>query len=392
MLSNTKRVLVSLMSAPRKNITLTLGRVILAVIQCIAARVAQLDALETTVFGRPLEAQPEVSVSPSGNSRGENPDALQDRGLSLIASENAHLAEVELRRAWELNPTEERYVRNLSSFYINNRRYDKAQEIVQDYTTRQGENGLSCLLQGEVFFAQKEFAKAYQSLRRSLEFSSDNYRAHQLVGLIHVLAQRELDALEELRLAAQQNPHSAQTRFLLGRTYYRTGNYGQARDEFLACLKIQPSYPKATENLGLCFEALEEISSATQAYERAIQLEKDGKTPPSEDPYVEYALLLAKQADLRKSIGLLREGLRRNPKSARANFELGRVLFKAEQITEAERYLLASSILDPKFSRPHFFLGRIYLKMKRVKDAKMHFSLFQDLDKDIRNREARITR
>jgi len=380
------------MSPPRKNIELAAGRKILAVMLCFLTWVSQLDALENAGVRRAPEAQPEDSRSAYEYSRSESPDALHNRGLSLIGSENEHLAEVELRRAWELNPTVEEYVRNLTSFYINSRRYDKAQEIIKDYTRRQGETGLSWLLQGEVLFAKKEFARAYQSLRRSLEFSSDNYRAHQLMGLIYVLAQRELNALEELQIAAQQNPYSAQTRFFLGRTYYRTGNYAKARDEFLACLKIQPSYPKATENLGLCFEALQEIPNAIDAYERAIQLEKDGKTPPSEDPYVEYALLLAKQADLAKSIDLLREGLRRNPRSTRANFELGRVLFKADQIAEAEPFLLASSKLDPRFSRPHFFLGKIYLKMKRIKDAEMHFSLFQDLDKDIGNREAQITR
>jgi len=360
--------------------------VILAVILCLVARISQVEAIENAAAVRAPKAQPEDSRSP------QNPGALHDRGLSLIGSENETLAEVELRRAWELNPTAEQYVRNLTSFYINSRRYDKAQEIIKDYTLRQGENRLGWLLQGEVLFAQKEFAKAYEALRRSLEFSSNNYRAHQLMGLIYFLARRELDALEELRIAAQQNPLSAQTRFLLGRTYYRTGNYTQARDEFLACLKLQPSYPKATENLGLCFEALEQIPSAINAYERAIQLDKEGETPPSEDPYVEYALLLAKQADLAKSTDLLREALRRNPRSARANFELGKVLFKANQINEAERFLLASSVLDPKFSRPHFFLGKIYLKLKRMKDAQMHFSLFQNLDKDIENREAQITR
>jgi lipopolysaccharide biosynthesis regulator YciM len=83
---------------------------------------------------------------------------------------------------------------------------------------------------------------------------------------------------------------------------------------------------------------LQDIPKAIDAYERAIHLEKVGKTPPSEDPYVEYAVLMANQGETEKSISLLKEGLSKNPRSARANFELGRVLFKAGQLENAESF------------------------------------------------------
>jgi Flp pilus assembly protein TadD len=84
-------------------------------------------------------------------------------------------------------------------------------------------------------------------------------------------------------------------------------------------------------------------------------LDKAGQTPPSEDPYVEYGVLMANQGETEKSISLLEDGLSKNPRSARANFELGRVLFKAGQLENAERYLHNAATLDPNFSRPHFF-------------------------------------
>jgi tetratricopeptide (TPR) repeat protein len=185
---------------------------------------------------------------------------------------------------------------------------------------RRGASALGWQLQGELLFAQKQYQLAHESLLRSSELSNENYRAHQLIGLIHIVGRRDLEAGEELQIAAQQNPNSPQARFFLGRIYYRRGQPARARDEFLACLRIQADYPKATENLGLCYEALQDIPKAIDAYERAIHLEKVGKTPPSEDPYVEYAVLMANQGETEKSISLLKEGLSKNPRSARAKF------------------------------------------------------------------------
>ena len=100
----------------------------------------------------------------------------------------------------------------------------------------------------------------------------------------------------------------------------------------------------------------------------------------------------ANQGETEKSISLLEDGLSKNPRSARANFELGRVLFKAGQLENAERYLHDAATLDPNFSRPHFFLGKLYQKQNRLKEANVHWSLFRKLDGNSENREAQITR
>ena len=44
-------------------------------------------------------------------------------------------------------------------------------------------------------------------------------------------------------------------------------------DEFLACLKVQPAYRRALENLALCYEALQDFAKAFDCYRKAIALE-----------------------------------------------------------------------------------------------------------------------
>ena len=314
------------------------------------------------------------------------------QALQLVAAGNEAAAQLHFRKAWERSPTVEKYVQDLTYSYINSGQYDNALEVIKDYVGRRGATALSWHLQGEWLFAQKLYQPAFESLRRSLEISNANYRAHQIIGLIYIVGRRELDALEELQISAQQNPNSAQVRFFLGRIYYKRGQPSRARDEFLACLRIQPAYPKATENLGLCYEAMQDIPKAIDTYEQALVLDRTAKTPPCEDPYIEYGVLMAKQGEIEKSVSLLKEGLQKNPRSARANFELGKVLFKTGQLEDAEKLLLDSANLDPNFSQPHFFLGKLYQKKKRSKEADVHWSLFKKLDSNSENREVKITR
>ena len=194
-----------------------------------------------------------------------------------------------------------------------------------------------------------------------------------------------------MEVAAQQNPTSPQIRFYLGRLHSETSDFSAARDDFVECLKSKSDYPRALENLGLAYEALGDTSSALTRYRQAVDLEKSGKTPRSEYPYICLGLLLEKQGETTEAMALLTQGWQRNPNSSWANFELGRFLFNANHEDSAEYYLKRAETLDKNFARVHFLLGRLYQKTNRLQEARAELSLFQELDKVLENRKPRST-
>lgn len=113
-----------------------------------------------------------------------------------------------------------------------------------------------------------------------------------------------------------------------------------------ACLKLQPGFPKALENLGLSYEALNEDDKAIQAYQEAVALEKQRTGVKRVDALVYCAVLKAKLGNLEEALELLHIGVTLSPKSFRATFELGRLLLKSGQLTDAEEYLFAAAELD----------------------------------------------
>jgi tetratricopeptide (TPR) repeat protein len=123
-------------------------------------------------------------------SNPEESERHHSRAMHLIATGNEPAAELEFRKAWELSPTVDKYSHDLTSFYINSRQYEKALDIIKDHVARRGATALGWQLQGELLFAQKQYQLAHESLLRSLELSNENYRAHQLIGLIHIVGRR----------------------------------------------------------------------------------------------------------------------------------------------------------------------------------------------------------
>jgi tetratricopeptide (TPR) repeat protein len=313
------------------------------------------------------------------------------RALQFRASGDEALAERELKEVVAKAPKEEKYVRSLTLFYISKGCHDDAISVIKDYVNLCGVTALGYELEAELLFHQKLYDAALEAVLGSLKLSDQNARMHQLLGLIHIAHRQDGAAAFELRKAVEQDPNQAQTRYFLGRALYSTGVYSEARDQFLACLRIQPGYRKAFENLALCYEALEDDSKATEAYTRAIELEKSQAGPQHAEPYAFYGAMLAKTGQIEKALAVLEEAVTVSSKSFVANYHLGRVLLSSDQLDRAERYLRAASELEPKFSRTYYLLGTLCQKQNRREAAVSYLALFKKLDQAPENRVFPLT-
>jgi tetratricopeptide (TPR) repeat protein len=312
-------------------------------------------------------------------------------GLQLRISGDDAGAEKELRSAKLLNPTEDKYVRELTLFYVARGRYDEAIGVITDHVKLCGVTALGYELEAELLFQQKLYDPAHEAVLGSLKLSDRNSRMHELLGLIYIVKRQDAAAALELQKAIELNPNDAQARYYLGRVLYTTGNYPEARDQFLVCLKIQPGYRKALENLGLSYEALQDYPKATQAYLDAIASEKTQAGPKHAEPYAFYGAMLAKLDQPEKALTVLEEAVAVGPKSFVANYHLGRVLLNLNRIDEAEKYLVTAADLDPKFSRTYYLLGNIRRKQNRRDEAEKYWAKFQELDKVLENRVFPLT-
>jgi tetratricopeptide (TPR) repeat protein len=311
--------------------------------------------------------------------------ARYQRGLELISDGDAPGAEKEFKAALAEDPGDSSYVRELARVYIAAKRYEDAIQVIRDYTKLCGVTPLGYALEGELLFQQRLYDAAYEAIRKSLDIYDSDPRMHHLLGLIYMLKGQNPAAVIELNKASELDPDQAQTRFYYGRALYSVARYMEARDQFLACIKIEPQYRKAFENLGLCYEAAGDYTQAAQAYQRAIELEKGRKGPKFGEPFGFYGAMLTKLRQPEKAVDLLREGVALCPQSFVVNFQMGKALLTLDRLNEAEHYLLTAEHLAPAYAQTYYLMGKVHQKQHRAKEAAQDFEEFKQLSEGARN-------
>jgi tetratricopeptide (TPR) repeat protein len=317
-------------------------------------------------------------------------DQHHERGLQLYSAGDKATAEQEFRKAVAERPAHGPFVESLAKLYIAEANPNAALDVIRDYTRICGVTALGYALEAEVLFQQRHFEDALAAIASSLKLYPDNARMHQLMGLVLLVHHDKTDANLELEKAEKLDANDADIRYYYGRTLYLTGHYREAQDQFLACLKFDPRYRKASENLALSYQAVRDYSNASRYYQQAIAREKSEKVQHGE-PYGYYAAMLVEMGQPEEALPILRQGVEASPRSQIVNFELGRVLLALHQPQEALQFLQRAEDLDPHYAQTHYLLGRLYNQQKRSQEAEQEFKKFQEMDKDPENREFPIT-
>jgi tetratricopeptide (TPR) repeat protein len=136
-----------------------------------------------------------------------------------------------------------------------------------------------------------------------------------------------------------------------------------------------PSFPRTFDNLGLCYEALNQIEPAIAQYREAVRLNRL-VTDPSPWPAINLGSALARGGAYEEAEALLREAVRIDPATAPAQYHLGTVLEQTNRLDEATQALRAAADADPAYADPLYALARIYRRQGRTADADAALAAF----------------
>jgi Flp pilus assembly protein TadD len=193
------------------------------------------------------------------------------------------------------------------------------------------------------------------------------------VALDYVLLGDYYDADHWAQRALQSDVHDPESLYVLGRIRYSTGKYVDAVQYFEEALAVSPENAKVENNLGLAYEGWNQVDKAVDAYKRAIAIgEKSG--PPSEQPMINLAIVLAHRSDLDGALALLKRAVIIAPEDANIHEHLGHVYFELNKPTQAQIQLEQAVSLSPSDARLHFLLGQVYQREGLNEKANVEFS------------------
>jgi tetratricopeptide (TPR) repeat protein len=231
---------------------------------------------------------------------------------------------------------------------------------------------------GRVFLIDRKPLNAAVALKKAEAIEPLDPGSRFTLVLAYISLKRGDWARPELERLTASDPTNATYHYWLGRLDYDAGQYADAIRRFERAIAKDPSFVRAYDNLGLCYDALNQSDQAAAQYRKAVELNRRA-TAPEAWPPLNLGKLLRTRGDLDEAETLFREALRYNPQFPQAHYQLGVLLENRGHVDEASAELLKAAELDPNYADPHYALMRIYQKQGRTGDAERALATFKRL-------------
>ena len=203
------------------------------------------------------------------------------------------------------------------------------------------------------------------------------------LALAYVAMRRGDWARPEFERLAAAEPLNTVYAYWLGRLDYDSGRYDAAIARLRRVVEQEPSFVRAYDNLGLCYDALNQPDEAARQYREAIRRTREtGEKWPW--PFLNLGVLLKQQGDMDEAEALFREALAADAAFAPALYHLATVLEQTDRAEEALQMLLRAAAADASYAEPHFALSRIYRRQGRAADADKALETFRKLHEPTR--------
>lgn len=179
-------------------------------------------------------------------------------------------------------------------------------------------------------------------------------------------------ALVFFRLAARDEPDSAEVQYGLGSAYLKLDQPGQAKECFDRAVRAKssfpPTLPNAWNNLGILAAREGRTDDAIALFQRALQIDADHSVALQNlgNAYRQKKDWANARKELTRSVDL-------NPDDPEANYGLGMVFAQTGDTQHAEAYLQNAIKVRPEYPEALNNLGILYLKTERPSDAEAMF-------------------
>ena len=229
----------------------------------------------------------------------------------------------------------------------------------------------------------------------TLEVTSDNWIAHNLLANELAVAGRTDEAVKEFAEAMRLNPaFGAKARFNMGNTLTKAGRLEEGIASYRQSLELDPRFADAQNNLGYALFRQGKTAEAIAHYEEALRLmpslsqaQRNLDEARAQLPVKPDCLALASAGRFAEAIPCFERVIASEPTSAEAHNNLAGALAAVGKTDAAIAELQLAVRYDAGNAEAHFNLGTLLLQAGRGAEAAEHFQRTLELEPG--NAEAR---
>ena len=239
--------------------------------------------------------------------------------------------------------------------------------------------GIDSYQRANALFERQQYADAITQLDQAIKEDPGYAPAWILRGKIAMAFNRFDVARWAFVKAAQLDPSSPHTQFMLGFFYYVDNDFVRAIPALQTAARLDANDSQALLYWAMSEEGLAHPNVASELYRKAIALENsEGK--PSAETHTAYGRLLFTLGRYDESAREVDRVLELDPASRDGHYEKGRLAFQKDQFavaaSEGEKALAAQGhgTTDRQI---HFLLARAYAKLGDAAKATLHRKAFE---------------
>jgi len=254
-------------------------------------------------------------------------------------------------------------------------KFHEAEGALRTYLADNDLSATAHTMLGYTLLRENKPADSLKEYTRAASLEKPSASTLQRVGQDYVLLGDWADADKWTLRAVQMSPSDADAWYSLGRIRYSEQRFSDALSCFQQVLKLSPKNVKGENNLGLAYEAMNQVDAAMAAYRQAIEWQNQGpRDQLSEEPLLNLGVVLLHRNELTEAEGLLTKAAVLAPKDPRIHEQLGHLYMQKADYGAAEHELQQACQLDPRNSSLHFLLGQAYRHLGKLQEAKAEFA------------------
>lgn len=268
------------------------------------------------------------------------------------------------------------------------RDYGRAERLLAKAIARQPSSRQLLIQIAGVFMTDRKPLNAAIALKKADALSPLENDARLQLALAYIAMRRGEWARPELERLALAEPPNVIYRYWLARLDYDAGQYAVAIRRLQDVVAQAPTFTRAHDNLGLCYEALNQSDEAIRHYREAVRLNRVDDKARSGWPPLNLGILLRSRGELEEAEALFREALTYDQHFAPGYYQLGALLEQRGRVDEAVKALRQATSADSAYAEPYYALSRIYRRQGHIAEADAAMTTFERLH-DARREPAR---
>lgn len=263
--------------------------------------------------------------------------------------------------------------RNLGVAYFRAQQYENALPLLRGFA-ESDPTFQSLGLAGLDLFALNQYVAAAAYLDRASRFDPDDLPTLDMLGKAYWRAGNYSGVTQVFDRIMAVNPNSTQAHFMLGLADDIEYKEQDARKEFQTVLAADPNYPDIHSSLGLIAWRQHDVARAEDQFRQQL-----ARTPM--DPVSNYmvGLILQQKNQSAQALAYLKAAVGVNPSYKDALLALGQCYLALNEPGQAVKPLTRATAVNPDFTQAHFVLSRAYQRLGRTADARREENICRQL-------------